>query len=257
MIRAKLKAFLGHLGISLLIFLVVLYFIVFQWYPSPFFASDGGWQGIRIIAAVDLVLGPLLTLIVYKPHKPGLKFDFSVIGIIQAGALAWGCWVVHYERPIAAVFAENFFVTVKATDMENRGLRSKELEKFGDTTPVWIYSDLPTDKEEVEKIRKDALRLGRSVHTFAEYYTTLDQAKIKKIAAKSYNMEEYLENKPIEKEKYQHFIKKHNDIKDKLIFIPWHARYIFNFIALRSDNLEYVGTLDIVAPQPDDEQGTH
>ncbi|MEJ2399037.1 MAG: hypothetical protein P8Z67_12590, partial [Gammaproteobacteria bacterium] len=99
----KLKAFASHLGISFLIFLIILYFIIFKWYPFPFFSTDGGWQGIRIIIGVDLVLGPLLTLIVFKPGKPGLKFDLSVIAIMQAGALAWGIWTVHHQRPIAAV----------------------------------------------------------------------------------------------------------------------------------------------------------
>lgn len=251
MFKTKLKAFLTHLGISLLIFLVVLYIIIYHWYPMPFFASDGGWQGIRIIAAVDLVLGPVLTLIVYKPGKPGLKFDFTVIGIVQALALGWGCWVVHYERPIAAVFAEDFFVTIKATEMENRGIKDEQLKKFGKRTPVWIYSDVPAEEEQLSKIRLDALRLGKSVHAFTEYYRAIDSSSIAKIVAKSFDLEKHVEKKPADKKKYLQFVKKHQGISDKLIFIPWHARYDFNFIALRSDTLEYVGSLDIIAPQPD------
>jgi len=52
------QAFLIHLGISTVIFLILLYFIVFHWYPHPFFAKGGGWQGVRLITGVDLVLGP-------------------------------------------------------------------------------------------------------------------------------------------------------------------------------------------------------
>ncbi|MCG6936115.1 MAG: hypothetical protein LJE73_09510, partial [Proteobacteria bacterium] len=70
---SRWRAFLIHLGISLVIFLILAYIILIKWYPVPFFYTDGGWQGVRIVAAVDLVLGPLLTLLVYKHGKPGLK----------------------------------------------------------------------------------------------------------------------------------------------------------------------------------------
>ena len=83
----RVRAFLIHLAISFVIFLVLAYMIVVYWYPLPFFHTDGGWQGFRIIVGVNLVLGPLLTLIVYKPGKPGLKLDLTLIGLAQAAAL--------------------------------------------------------------------------------------------------------------------------------------------------------------------------
>ena len=72
---SRIKAFLIHLGISAVIFFILLYLIIFHWYPGFLFTADGGWQGVRIIAAVDLVLGPLLTLVVYKAGKPSLKME--------------------------------------------------------------------------------------------------------------------------------------------------------------------------------------
>jgi hypothetical protein len=59
-------AFAIPLAISLVIFAILTAIGVFVWAPDFFFTTDGGWQGIRILGAVDLVLGPLLTLIVYK-----------------------------------------------------------------------------------------------------------------------------------------------------------------------------------------------
>ena len=69
----RIGAFLIHLGVSFAIFLALASLVVFVWYPDFFFSTDGGWQGMRIIIAVDLVLGPTLTLIVFKPGMPGLK----------------------------------------------------------------------------------------------------------------------------------------------------------------------------------------
>lgn len=252
MIKTKLKAFLTHLGISFIIFLIVLYFIIFHWYPVPFFTSDGGWYGIRIIAGVDLVLGPVLTFVVYKPGKPGLKFDFTVIGIIQAAALMWGCWFVHLERPIATVFAQGYFLTIKADEFKLKGITDEKIKTFGERTPVWIYSRLPDDTDALQELRKEALRLQKPVHTFPEYYVPIGKQEITAIVSKSIDMDDFLKDKPDDRQKYIHFVDKHENIKDKLVFLPWRARFRYKIVAIRSDNLDYVGTLHILPPQHED-----
>ncbi len=80
----RVRAFLIHFGISFAIFLALAYVLLFIWFPDFFYESDGGWEGMRIVIGVDLVMGPLLTFSVYKPGKPGLKFDLTVIGLVQA-----------------------------------------------------------------------------------------------------------------------------------------------------------------------------
>lgn len=44
-----------HFMISLLIFIVPAYVIVFHWYPDYFFAIDGGWEGMRLVIGVYMV----------------------------------------------------------------------------------------------------------------------------------------------------------------------------------------------------------
>ncbi|MGD8783882.1 MAG: hypothetical protein PVG75_05570 [Thioalkalispiraceae bacterium] len=253
----KLKAFATHLGISLVIFFAILAFIIYFWYPAPFFASDGGWQGIRIIAAVDLVLGPVLTLIVFKPGKPHLKLDLTIIGLVQASALAWGIWVVHYERPIAAVYAEGAFTTVTANDMKSRGLDKKELKKFGERTPVWIYSDLPESTDEMQQIRIRAAQSGRSVHLFTEYYVPIDKGIRNKLIAKSFNLGEWVENKPEATKNFDQFIKAHQSEIENIVFFPWHARYARQVIAMRKKDMSYVETLNIKPPEAGEEKTTY
>ena len=99
LIKSKFKAAGIHLGISSIIFLILSYFIIFQWYPFPYFTADGGWQGIRIVALIDLVLGPLLTLIIFNHHKSRreIRFDLGTIALVQVCVLAWGIYTVHDE----------------------------------------------------------------------------------------------------------------------------------------------------------------
>jgi hypothetical protein len=67
----------------------------FVWYPPPYFEVDGGWRILRILAGVDVVVGPLLTLILFKPGKPGLKFDMTCIALMQIGALVYGGTIIY------------------------------------------------------------------------------------------------------------------------------------------------------------------
>lgn len=49
---------------------------------------------LATLAAVDLVMGPLLTLVEFKPGKKSLKFDLTAIALLQAGALLYGLHAV-------------------------------------------------------------------------------------------------------------------------------------------------------------------
>ena len=245
----RLKAFASHLGISLVIFIVLLYLIIFIWYPPPFFSTDGGWQGIRIIIGVDLVLGPLLTLIVFKPGKPGLKFDLTMIGLIQAGALTWGIWTVHHQRAIVAVYVENYFAPVPLQEIKGQGMTPGKLKQFGQHPPYWVFSNLPKDFNTLQKIRLDALRMGRPLYTFTRYYKPIDHEAIGIMRAKSLDMAEWVKGKPEAVQIYQTFIRKHKN-ETNLIFLPWHGRDKYEIIAMNAATRRYVGRLDISPPKP-------
>jgi len=100
----RFHAFSYHMTISLVIFFALSYVIVELWYPDFFFAIDGGWEGIQLIIGVDLILGPVLTLVVFKLGKPGLKFDLFCIGLLQMLCLSAGVYVVYSERPIFFIY---------------------------------------------------------------------------------------------------------------------------------------------------------
>lgn len=141
MIITKFKAFAIHLGISFLIFLVLAWFLVFRWFPGDLFFINGGWQGLRIIAAVDLVLGPMLTLVLYKPGKPNLKFDMSVIVLMQALALSYGVWAAHQQSIQALAFFEGQFVPVTYDGLKQGDKKMREAGK-----PVQAISTFGTDR---------------------------------------------------------------------------------------------------------------
>ncbi len=190
----RFKAFLIHFSISLIIFFILLYFILVQWYPEPLFSTDGGWHVIRIIAGVDLILGPLLTLIIFKPGKPGLKFDLTMIALVQALALSWGVWNTYNERPAAIIYTFDFFTPVPAYQLAEQGFTSKDLKQFGDDWPILIYIDIP--KEKISKVLGEALKAGKPLYLFTEYYKKFSKDQAKILKENSMNLDKYVEDKP-------------------------------------------------------------
>ena len=57
-----------------------------------------------MLLAIDVILGPLLGLLVYKEGKKSLKFDLSVIILIQIAALCYGVFSIEQGRPAWLVY---------------------------------------------------------------------------------------------------------------------------------------------------------
>ena len=112
----RARAFGIHLLLSLLVFSSLVAVMILYWFPGDLFFIDGGWQGLKLVAMVDLVLGPALTLILFKPGKPSLILDMSMVAAIQIAALGYGFYTTHQQRTVAIVFAERGFNTLSAQD---------------------------------------------------------------------------------------------------------------------------------------------
>ena len=141
------KAFLIHFGISLLIFIALAALMRIIWYPGDLFFMDGGWQGLQLIAPIDLILGPALTLCFYRPWKKNIKFDMAAIATVQIAALGYGVYVAYQQRPAAIVFAENRFETLSLSeykasvnDLLEAEIQPQPLSKFSSRMPVLVHA---------------------------------------------------------------------------------------------------------------------
>lgn len=114
-------AFFGHLLLSFAILVALSAFIALVMFPGALFTLAGGVEGIKIIAGVDMVLGPLLTLIIYNRSKPlnELARDLAIIFAIQLLALAAGMYLVHQSRPAAVVYTFDQFHVSKASEYDD------------------------------------------------------------------------------------------------------------------------------------------
>lgn len=114
LILSKLKAGLIHFLVSLSIFGLVFAWVWFIAYPDVYFSMAGAVQGLTLVFLVDVVLGPLLSFLVYNPKKPKKEIisDFAIIGVVQLGALLYGVQTLYQEHPKAVVVYQKSSATV-------------------------------------------------------------------------------------------------------------------------------------------------
>ena len=175
--RAKLKAFAAHLSISVVVFVAIIAACMTQWYPPPYFWIDGGIQVTRLAAMVDIVLGPLLTLVVFRPGKASLRRDLAVIGIVQVAFLAWGVQVLHQERPLLSAFvgypAERFY-PIPRQYIADSARPIDELVALSKERPALVAIRMPADRAEARELVRVQLRGLPSVFRQTERYERLD-----------------------------------------------------------------------------------
>jgi len=117
--KDRFQASAIHLGISLGLALAAAALVFGLWYPYPYREISGGRELFLIVVAVDVILGPLITLTVFNRAKPWpeLRRDLAVVGLIQLSALAYGLWTVSVARPVHLVFEYDRFRVVHAVDV--------------------------------------------------------------------------------------------------------------------------------------------
>lgn len=158
---SKLRAFLSHLAISGSIVGIVVALVFFVWYPSPFFQATGTVSVLRVLIGVDLVLGPMLTAIVFKPRKPYLKLDLAVIATVQLAALIYGVSVLYQERPYYMVFAVDRFHVLARKDavIENPAETAWIHKPF--IGPVTVVANLPADLAARQRLVEETVFEGK------------------------------------------------------------------------------------------------
>ena len=114
--ESRFTAFVVHLLLSLVIFASLFAFTYFVLLPGFLFYSEGGITILSLIGGIDVILGPLVTLIIYKKTKPSLKFDLSIIALLQIAALLYGLHALWSVRPLAVFYAKGqYHVTYQDT----------------------------------------------------------------------------------------------------------------------------------------------
>lgn len=101
--------------------------VFFFWYPHPYGQLSGGRALFLILVSVDVVCGPLLTLVLFSPAKPRreLLLDMSVVILLQLAALGYGIHTAYQARPLFLVFEVDRFRVISLPDYQGVEVSSK------------------------------------------------------------------------------------------------------------------------------------
>ena len=242
----RTQAFTAHLLISLVVFFVLLYLIVFHWYPSYYFHIDGGYRGIATIFFVDIVLGPVLTLLVFKPGKPGLKFDMTAIVVLQIVALTWGVKSVVSERPALTVFYDGKFSCMSYSEtsdfnLERLALRDKK-------TPLLAVLPRPSTHAEYQDMMLEAFRRGSAeIYVFSERMVPMDVAGTVHLMNYRLDVANSFVGSELDKERFrkiwQDYLEQNPGAQEQYLYYPMSCRYqkvVAVFDPERSEIVDYV-----------------
>jgi hypothetical protein len=175
--RFRLTAFGLHFTGSACALTLVLGGLYLGWYRWPGWYLSEVLRVVGIVALVDIVLGPTLTLIIANPRKPrrALARDVAIIVAVQLAALSYGAATLWQGRPLYYTFSADRLEIVQASD-----IKASEIARALQTNPTlaphwynlprWVWAPLPDDPKEAMKIVNGTLFGGADVVEMPFYF---------------------------------------------------------------------------------------
>jgi hypothetical protein len=197
--KSAAKAMGWHFVGSLLVAFIVAAMVFGVWFPYPYRQLAGGTELFFIVMGVDIVCGPLLTLVLFNPAKPKreLLLDLSLVVVLQLAALAYGIWTVHQSRPLYLVHEVDRFKVIALADVD-----TAELPKLPEALQPQLFKGPQTvglrdaSKEEREKVMFESVQGGRDYGERPGFYVAYDVAQAAKAYAKAKPLENFAKKYP-------------------------------------------------------------
>lgn len=170
----RLRAAGLHLIVSVLVALPAAGLVFYVWYPAGLARILGGLELFLLVSGCDVVLGPLISLVIFNRLKPRRELvrDYAIVALVQLGALVYGLHVVSLSRPVFVAFTKDRLEVVTAIELDpsDRAQASSKvyqsLPLFG---PIVVGTAMPLDPRERSEALFIALE-GKDIHLRPKYY---------------------------------------------------------------------------------------
>jgi hypothetical protein len=222
-VTSALRASGFHLLASIFISSLCALIIFFLWYPHPYYLMSGGVGLFLILMTVDVVCGPMLTMIVYNPKKTIFErcLDISLIAILQFSALCYGIFTMWTARPIFLVHEIDRFKVITRNDVNANELTNlpENLRPKIWKGPLTVGIREPQNTEERSRVLFESLQGGRDFGERPEFYIKYDGKTSKNAQNRAKKLESFIIKYNIKSQE----IAELGDI-EKLYYIPVIAR---------------------------------
>ena len=194
--RAAALHLIGSVAVALLAAALVFWF----WFPYPYRELAGGRELFLLIIAVDVVCGPLLTMVLYNPAKPRAELwrDLGLVVIIQLAALGYGLHVVWQSRPVYLVQEIDRFKVITAPELldESVASLSTALQPRWYAGPLTVAIREPKDEEERKQVLFESVQGGRDYAERPEFYLPYEGAAELKSLQRAKPLAAFLDKQP-------------------------------------------------------------
>ena len=240
----RLQLFTGHLLVSLVVLSMITFVTLTWWIPKPYMSAEGGWIVLIIFAIIVIVVGPLLTLILYKPGKRGLLLDMVLIGVFQIAIIVFGTYTLYSYRPVFLAFAIDRFVLVSKSDVDMSKLGTDVAAPSFNQKPVLVYARLPESRAGKSQLLQEVMAGKADLEFRPEFYEPID-TNIPDIVSRGIDVKRFSEKKSTVVNAINDFIAQHNTTVEKCIFDPLIGKKKETLLVLNRDDATVVGTVDV------------
>ena len=243
----RFQAFGGHLFGSFVVALLCAALVFLVWYRWPLPVATGVAGIFAVLLAVDVVIGPCITLVVFNPAKKELKFDLAVVLILQISALLYGLHAVYIARPVYMVFNSDRFDLVYANDLNEEKL-NKVTDKRFRSVPLWgteaVGAAMPEDAKVRNEILFAAVAGGDDLPQLPQFYVPYADMK-KQVQARIQPLEKLETFNKERASEVSVLISTYGSIKEGVGFLPLRGKVKDLTVIVRKDSAEVLAIKDL------------
>lgn len=101
---------------------------------------------------MDIVLGPLLTFVVYKLNKRELVRDLAIILAVQISVFSFGVWTIYQQSPYVQVLTHNNLFVYARDDFAQAKVDFSGFADKGYIGPYKFFMYLPEQLSEIHAV---------------------------------------------------------------------------------------------------------
>jgi len=227
-ILAALRTAGIHLVGSVIVALLAATLVFGLWYPFVYRELAGGRELFLLVVAVDVVCGPLLTLVLFNPAKPRIELwrDLGLVVLIQLGALGYGLHTVWQARPLFLVQEIDRFKVIAAPELDSNAVAAlpAALQPHCWKGPQTVAIRAPKDAKERQKVMFESVQGGRDYAERPEFYLPYEGEAALKSLKNAKPLAFFLQKHPDQQEAAHRLALEKGADMAKLLYLPVIAR---------------------------------
>ncbi|MDP3653509.1 MAG: pilus assembly protein [Rhodoferax sp.] len=234
-----------HLSGSVLIASLAAVLVLGLWYPFPYQHLAGGRELFVLIVLVDVVVGPLLTLVLFSPSKnrKELLRDLSIVVVIQLSSLGYGLWTVWQARPLFLVAEIDRFKVIGLPNLMDGAINilPQSLRPGMFSGPLTVAIRAPKDLKEKQAVLFESIQGGLDYGERPNFYVPYEGDSARKSLLRARSLADFLKKFPEQRDAAQTMADRAKQPLESVLYLPVVARQ--EWIALLDSNGMVVGFL--------------